>query len=110
MKKFYVLPIILLVLITVAIVRPIHCEEELGGPFENTIGGKVISVDAQNSQIVVKTFENFIFSVAPDAKIINQDGFDIQLKEISVGNYVTVDYRDSSGAHIATDIEVDYEK
>lgn len=97
-----------LALMGIAIAGHVCCEEELGGLFENTIGGKAISIDAQNSQMVVKTFENFTFSVAPNAKIVNQGGFEIQLKEIKIGDYVTVDYQDSSGTLIATDIEVDY--
>lgn len=76
-----------------------------------TVSGRVVSVDPQASVIVIRTMENMVFSVAPNAKIVNSDGFDIRLSDINPGNYVSVDYYDDrSGKHIITNIEVDYKR
>ena len=76
-----------------------------------TVDGRVVSVDPQNSQIVVKVLDNMTFSVPSGAKVTNSDGFDIQLKTINTGNYVMVDYYDNaSGAHIARNINVEYNR
>lgn len=89
-------------------ILPANCQDDVTG---KTIEGRVISVDAQNSQIIVKTFESIIFSVPSNAKLINSDGFDIQLSDITPGNYVSVDYYDDpTGHHIVTNIEVEYNR
>ena len=76
-----------------------------------TIDGDVLSVDSQNSRIVVKASEKIIFSVPSGAKIVNTDGFGIQLSDVSAGNYVTVDYHDDrSGLHIMDGMEVEYNR
>jgi len=76
-----------------------------------TIDGNVISVNIQNSQIVVKSSEVMTFFVPSSAKIINMDGFDIQLSDVNVGNYVTVDYSDDrSGLHTIKGMEVEYNR
>jgi len=87
-----------------------YCQDDelVSGP---TIDGSVVSVDSQKSQIVVKSSEIMTFLVPSDAKIMNSDGFDIQLSIVEAGNYVTVDYHDdSSGKHIMESMEVDYNR
>lgn len=74
-----------------------------------TVDGNIVSIDVQNSQVVVKASEAMTFSVPKDAKIVNADGFGMNLSDVKVGNYVTVDYRDDkSGAHVMTGMEVEY--
>jgi len=74
-----------------------------------TVGGSVVSVDTQNSVIVIKTSEIFKFFVASDARITDQDGVDIELSDINPGNYVMIGYYDGrSGDHIAKNINVEY--
>jgi hypothetical protein len=76
-----------------------------------TIDGNVVSVDSQKSQIVVKASELMTFLVPSDAKIVNSDGFGMQLSGVVAENYVTVDYHDdSSGNHIMDSMEVDYNR
>ncbi len=84
----------------------LYCQDE---PQAKTIDGTVVSVDPQNSRIVIKSYENFTFSVPSDATIINEDGFDMRLSDIDTGRYVTVDYYDDKdGNHIIKHIEVAY--
>lgn len=81
------------------------------GAAVKTIGGRVISVDPQGFSMTVKTYENTVFSVPLSAKLINKDGFDVELSDINPGNYVTVDYYDTpAGAHIARHVELDYNR
>ena len=89
----------------------VHCQNDSLVDDMKTIDGNVISVDSQNSKIVVKTFEVMTFSVPSDAKIVNADGFGIQLSGVNAGNYVTVDYSDDrSGKHIMKGMEVEYNR
>ena len=88
-----------------------HCQGDSLVDDTDTIDGNVVSVDSLNSQIVVKSSEAMTFSVPSDAKIINADGIDIRLSDVSVGNYVTVDYSDNkSGLHIMKGMEVGYNR
>jgi hypothetical protein len=88
---------------------PVHCQDDSLVDDMKTIDGGVISVDSQNSRIVVKASEVMAFSVPLDAKIINADGFNMQLSDVKIGSYVTVDYyNDQSGEHILTGMEVEY--
>ena len=76
-----------------------------------TIDGSVVSVDLPKSQIVVKSSDLMTFFLPPDAKIINDDGFDMQLSSVHAGDYVTVDYHDDqSGSHIMEFMEVEYNR
>ena len=88
-------------------VSQVYCQDDA----TKTIGGNVVSVDPQASVIVVKTSEVFTFLVASDAQITNQDGLDIELSDVKIGNYVMVGYYDKhSGAHIAKSINVEYNR
>ena len=87
----------------------VHCQGDSLVDNMKTIDGDVVSVDIQNSQIVVKAYEVVTFSVSPDAKIINADGFGIQLSDVKIGNYATIDYYDDkSGKRMLTGMEVEY--
>ncbi|MCX5666269.1 MAG: hypothetical protein NT036_04405 [Candidatus Omnitrophica bacterium] len=88
-----------------------HCQPDSLVDGIKTIDGTVVSVDSQNSQIVVKSSEIMSFSVPLSAKIINADGFGIQLSDVNAGNYVTVDYsNDKSGNHVISGMEVAYNR
>jgi len=88
-------------------ISQVYCQDDAA----KTIGGRVVSVDPQASVIVVKTSEVFTFSVAPGAKITNQDGIDIELSAINQGNYVMIGYyNDRFGAHITNNINVEYDR
>jgi hypothetical protein len=72
-----------------------------------TVDGNVVSVDSQGSKITVKAAGVMTFSVPSDAKIVNADGFGVQLSDVNAGNYVTVDYcDDKAGNHIMKGMEV----
>lgn len=87
---------------------PAYCQDDSD---MKTIDGRVVSVDPQNSKIVIETFEDMDFTVASGAKMINSDGFDIRLKDISAGNYVMVDYyTNSAGKNIIKGINVEYKR
>lgn len=87
----------------------VHCQGDSLTDNIKTIDGNVVSVDSQNSQIVIKTSEVMTFSVPPGANIVDADGFDLQLSDVSTGNYVTVSYvDDGSGNHIMKGMEVKY--
>lgn len=76
-----------------------------------TIDGRVLSVDAQGSTVVVKSVETLAFSVPSDATIINSEGYDMELSSVSPGNYVMIDYYDDrSGRHIIKNMEVEYNR
>ena len=88
---------------------PVQCQNDPLVDNMKTVDGNVVSVDIQNSRIVVKGYEVMTFSVPSGAKIINADGFDIELSDVAAGNYVTVDYHDDdSGLHIMNGMEVAY--
>ena len=87
---------------------PLRCQDESA---PNTIDGSVASVDPQNFKITVKTPQTLVFSVTSGTKITGQDGLDMQLSDINIGNYVMVDYYDDrSGAHVAASINVEYNR
>lgn len=89
----------------------VHCQDDSLVEGMKTIDGNVISVDIQNSQIVIETSEVMTFSVPSDANIVNADGFGIQLSDVGVGDYVTVNYsNDKSGNHIMKGMEVEYNR
>ena len=84
---------------------PLYCQQDN----MKVVEGSVVSVDIQGSAIIVKAADNMAFSVAADAEITNQDGLDIELSDISSGNYVIVGYyNDKSGKRIAKSINVEY--
>jgi hypothetical protein len=90
---------------------PAYCQGDSIVDDMKTVDGNVISVDSSNSKIVVRTSEIITFSVSPDAKIVDADGFNIQLSDVSAGNYVTVDYHDDgAGNHIMEGMEVAYNR
>lgn len=98
-------------------VTPLQCQgddapiwdQDGSAPIVKTIDGRVLSVDAQNSLITVKTVETLVFFVPSSANVTNKDGFTIQLSQINPGNYVMVEYYDDkSGKHIARGINVEY--
>lgn len=106
MIKFASTAIIIFIMVVMATVLPLHCQDDNG---VKTIDGRVASVDMQNSKIVLESSETLTISVPSGTKIINKDGFDMQLSGINPGNYVTLDYYDdNAGNHIAKNIEVEY--
>jgi len=109
MKTILSICVALLIIFTSGV--PVHCHDDPLMEDMKTIDGNVVSVDSQNSKIVVKTSEVMTFSVPSDAKIVNADGFGIQLSGVNAGNYVTVDYNDDkSGNHIMKGMEVAYNR
>lgn len=109
MKMMLSISIALIVILASSV--SVYCQgDSLVGNMK-TVDGNVVSVDNSNSQIVVKASEVMTFSVPPDAKIVNKDGFDIQLSDVNAGNYVTVGYiDDKSGLHIMKSMEVEYNR
>ena len=109
MKTILSISVALLVIFASGV--PVHCQGDSLVDNTKTIDGSVVSVDGQNSQIVVKSSEVMTFSVPSSAKIVNADGFGMQLSDVNAGNYVTVDYRDDkSGNHIMKGMEVEYNR
>ena len=111
--------VIIVVLIVSAFfsVTPLCCQDENTpiwdqdgtAPVVKTIDGRVVSVDPQNLQISVESVERFVFFVPIGAKIINKDGFAIELSTIKPDNYAMVEYYDDkTGKHIARKISVEY--
>lgn len=110
MTKFKIIFSIAMIAACFVAALPAYCQDD-GGRVMQTVDGRVVSVDALGSKIVIKTIDNMAFSVASDAKIINKDGFSIKLSQVNTGNYIMVDYYDDpSGKHIITDIEIDYNR
>ena len=106
-----ILSICVVLLIIFASGAPVRCQGDSLVDDMKTIDGDVVSVDIQNSHIVVKASEIMTFSVPSSAKIVNADGFGMQLSDVNAGNYVTVDYRDDkSGLHIMKGMEVEYNR
>ena len=106
-----ILSICVVLLIIFASGAPVRCQGDSLVDDMKTIDGDVVSVDSQNSRIVVKASEVMTFSVPSSAKIVNADGFGIQLSDINTGNYVTVDYHDDrSGLHIMNGMQVKYKR
>ena len=98
-------------LVMFAACAPAHCQGDSLVEGMKTVDGNVVSVDSQNSQIVVKSSEVMIFSVPSSAKIVNADGLGMRLSDVNAGSYVTVDYRDDkSGLHIMKGMEVEYKR
>ena len=89
----------------------VYCQGDSLVDNAKTIDGNVVSVDSQNSKIVVKASEVMTFSVPSSAKIVNTDGYSMQLSDVNTGNYVTVDYHDDrSGLHIMNGMQVKYKR
>jgi hypothetical protein len=90
---------------------PLCCQDDYDAVPGTTIGGRVVSVDSQKSQIVVKSSGVMTFLVPQNANIINDDGFSMQLSDVEAGHYVDVDYHDDpSGNHIMESMEVEYNR
>ena len=111
MKSKSVLFACVILFIMFAACAPVHCQGDSLVEGMKTVDGNVVSVDSQNSQIVVKSSEVMIFSVPSSAKIVNADGLGMRLSDVNAGSYVTVDYRDDkSGLHIMKGMEVEYKR
>ena len=94
-----------------AVSTPAYCQNDYGVVEGLTFDGSVVSVDAQNSQIVIKANETMTFSVPSGAKIVNRDGFNMQLSDVNTGHYATVDYHnDKAGNHIVDGMEIEYNR
>lgn len=92
---------------TVSAVFPAFCQDD----FRTMVDGTVVSVEPRESRIVVRTIEDMDFTVLPEAKIVNEDGFDIELSGVDVGSYVMVEYDDDDkGRHMAKAITVEYKE
>jgi hypothetical protein len=106
-----ILSICVVLLIVLASGVPAHCQGDPLVDGMKTIDGYVVSVDSQNSQIVVKSSEVMTFSMPSGAEIVNADGFGMQLSDVKAGNYVTVGYHnDKSGLHVMDSMEVAYNR
>lgn len=106
-----ILSICAALIIMAALPLAARCQSDSLVENTKTVDGDVVSVDIQNSRITVKSYEVMIFSVPSDAKIVNADGFGIQLSAVNSGNYVTIDYKDGkSGNHIMQGMEVEYNR
>jgi hypothetical protein len=104
-----ILSICVALLIVAACGAGAYCQNDSLVANMKTLDGNVVSVDNQNSQVVVKASEAMVFSVLSDAKIVNADGYDMQLSDVQAGSYATVDYYDDkSGKHMLTGMEVEY--
>ena len=104
-----ILSICVVLLIIFASGAPVRCQGDSLVDDMKTIDGDVVSVDIQNSHIVVKASEVITFSVPSSAKIINADGSNIQLSDVKIGSYAAIDYYDDqSGKHMLTGMEVEY--
>ena len=111
MIKLFVTSVLVMIAAIVLTTAPLYSQGDSDSTALKTIDGRVASVDPINSKIVVKTVETLNFSVPPDARIINKDGFDMKLSDIKSGNYVMIDYyNDKSGTNIASNIEVEYNR
>ena len=109
MKTILSICVVLLVMFVSGV--SVHCQGDSLVDNMKTIDGNVVSVDSENSKIAVKTYEVMTFSVPEEAKIVNADGFGMQLSDVNAGDYVTVDYsNDKSGLHIMKSMEVDYNR
>ncbi len=88
---------------------PLYCQSDSLVDGIKTVDGHVVSVDLENSKIVVRSSEVMTFSVPSDANIIDSDGFSMELAGVGVGDYVTVSYHnDKSGDRIMNGMEVEY--
>jgi hypothetical protein len=107
MKTILSACIVLIIIFTLSVLS--HAQNDSLVDNMKTVAGNVVSVDSQNSQIVVKTYEIMTFSVPSNAKIVNADGMDIELSDVVKGSYVSIDYKDDkAGKHIVKGIGVDY--
>ena len=103
------LSICVVLLVVFAFAVPVYCQSDSLVDGMKTIDGNVVSVNVQDSSVVVKAYEAMTFSVSSKANIINADGFDIRLSDVKTGSYVTIDYYDDqSGKHVLTGMEVEY--
>ena len=106
-KELLFASVILLIIFTFCV--PLYCQNKDDVVSGMTIGGRVVSVDPQESQIVIKASSVMTFTVPQNSKIINDDGFSMQLSDVEVGHYVDVGYHDDpSGNHIMEFMEVEY--
>ena len=101
----------IVLLIIFSFCSPLYCQSKNDVVSGMTCGGRVVSVDSQKSQIVVKSSNIMTFFMNPNSRIINDDGFGIELSDVEVGKYVTVGYYDDdSGKHIMRVMEVEYNR
>jgi hypothetical protein len=102
------LRIFVLVLVALAAARSALCQDDSDWDLK-TVDGWIISVDAQESKMALKTSEEIMFYVPSTASITNADGFSIRLSDINKENYAMVSYiDDDSGRHVVRSINVEY--
>ena len=90
---------------------PLYCQDKYDAVSGMTIGGRVVSVDPEKSQIVIKSATVMTFTVPQNSSIINDDGDSMRLSDVEVGHYVTVDYNDDpAGNHNMELMEVEYNR
>ena len=70
-------------------------DEDLDSPNARTSEGLVTAVDTSSSTITVNAGMPMVFPVSPDTKLCSEAtmySVDIKLSDISLGDYVTVEY------------------
>lgn len=108
MIRFPLMVLAVLSVVMLSSSTPVTCQNDSSSE-TLMVDGSVVSVDNSNSKIVVKAVETLSFTVPSDAKITNDDGFDIKLSDINTGDYVLIEYYDGKdGSHIARNINVEY--
>jgi len=61
--------------------------------------GKVVALDIQNGTITVKSALEKTFKISKNTQLID-DIYDIELSDLDLGDYVTVEYVEKEGAPI----------
>lgn len=99
--------VVLVLIIFMGLAPYSYCiyDEEL-----STVGGTISSVNMREQSIAVKGVSERKFLITSETKITKYD-IDAELEDVSVGDYVTVEYRNAeSGLLRASRISIDYEK
>lgn len=83
--------IFIIFLLGIIAVAPSYCEDGMNDDDLRTFDGKVTAVDIGGQSITVKGSTEITFALSPDTKC-QQYTNDIELKDINIGDYVTVQY------------------
>lgn len=85
-----------------------YCDDSYSEDDLRIFDGKVVSVDVKKSTITVKSALEMTFTVSKDTQLID-DIYDIELSDLRIGNYVTVEYvTDPDGPKKVLSITKDY--
>ena len=83
---------VMILMLSAIMVKTSYCDYDYANEELRISEGQVVAVDVNGSVLTVKGIDTIDFPISSDTKLA-KDIYDIKLSDISVGNYVKVEYR-----------------